>query len=469
MKRVISFALVAAVALAGSTAYAGGPTNGGCGKDIEKNVGKVTAATIKQVAKVNADYAKLVDKEGSSPSDASMDKLAEKTQKGWDKVWASNGKSAVDKGILALTGLVGKGKCDDSTLAANGHVPPSVAGNFWANLAVTKAVQDGINAAQQREAGAYAAMKELGDTGLCPGCTQGFNGFCKIVPIPWGPGSVSELYGQLDLTVASTLAINLSAQVNTNVLCRSDWLGPNILGVTSAGVGQFTPIGVGPSLAAACVRPVNTVGWINCNSDATHPAVDFTVCQNHDVAAGGDCSTGATFCFADQLQDDGTTASGACYSVTTSAPSAGDAFIASQSQISTCTGDVYGPDGLPCTGDEVGCTINAPGNTWTTSGSGSLTILNTDIPVSSGARVGDDAVVNFGPGTPYSLNYVPATGAPAVTADICDAMFANANGPYQTATGDSQYSIEFQLGGGFTSINSLFDVDTINMLTVVNE
>jgi hypothetical protein len=490
MKKYLACAAAVALSLTIGSLPASAQTVGGCSKDIMKNEGKLISAIGKELGKIAGSYFKLAEKnpDGIPPGDLAG--AAEKAQGSLDKLFAPSGKSALDKATIALEGLKGKGKCDNSTLLALGMIPDlGDLRNLWVKVSLAQAVQSAFDSAMQQTGSLLFALKQFGDTGSCPSCLTYFEPTCKATGSTWGSGSGSNLVGLLDLF------LDFQGAIAATNYCDLTKVGGNdeYLGLWAGAAQQLGALNIA-NLAYACVGGSRSQGAVVCANGAGNAAkVNYTVSADGDVGSN-DCNLFADCPQADGaalgytcapaqpggVRDTGETYTGAQFCFETVVATEGDVINISASQISVASGNsstgqalgdyqaVVGADLVACTADDAAfvadtATINPPANTIFTTGTSAFAILDTDI--AAGAKNIGTVSACTGSGNTYcsAVGTPPNSGVAttntgsgsAAGGDVCAAIWR------AEPTAGTQV-------GGFVSIDALLGTDSANIVTLVN-
>ncbi len=222
----------------------------------------------------------------------------------------------------------------------------------------------GAYESSNRLMGAFAnVMTDMAATG-CPLCALFATPPCQTHACTLAPAS-----GATTITGGAPTPVPLTG-VNLFAFCEFPGVLTNEIGVLNTPARNFEPSVVVPGIIA-CSTTIRTSSIINC-AGGTSPTVSFSICQDSDLSDGNNCPpAGPTnFC----QPDPNATTGGACLSLTSAAPAAGQSFAFATSLIRIST--AAGPDAVSCTPDDTYVGASTPAQIPVTTGSASATVLD---------------------------------------------------------------------------------------------
>lgn len=331
-----------------------------CQQGIEKNGSKLQSSILKAFNKCVDGYRKALATNTVATAGTAC-------QGGLSKVIDyGNSISAIKKTEAALAKLVPPlgTSCADADLSALGYLPETPFGDRWRRLLLLSSLGGAYDQQQSAVSDLPNVFQALGNNG-CPLCAA----------LSLRPPCVATVC-DVDATSSfetKVFTAPLTGSIAGNTIVEGcEWQNvlPNEIGlIGGSNLGLKPTVVLGNKVCNASFR---TEGILAC-AGSTMPKVDFSICQDSDLANGDQC-TGA--CQADPDANTG----GACITYTLGTASQGDAFILSTTRLRTVPivmGDTNaGPDGVYCTPDDLNVSSTLAAVIPTTTGSATATVLD---------------------------------------------------------------------------------------------
>ncbi|MFQ5668140.1 MAG: hypothetical protein ACE5I7_17130 [Candidatus Binatia bacterium] len=408
-----------------------------CAKAIDKEGSKLQAAIAKAFGKCEAAFQKDVAK-----GVGNLSKAAPACEKQLSKVFPLGGKTKMQKALDKLNGLIGK-SCTDINIQQQGHLSSTIFGDRWAKFVIVNALE---GAFEQEIATARLFLTHMQNmsppplgrapAGACPTCqtftvAPCFEHSCNFL-------SSSNSKAVLGTNTPVNLGVSLVG-VSTFKLCKVPGVTPDGEFLVSAAPGTLFEPAALTGLGFGCNVVVGAEGVINCSGTA--PSVDYTTCADHNVGAPDSNECTEPVCFPDTadcgLNGAGDIATGTCAStgpgfhtgvvnggvctgITQQPSTSGGAFIGLTTQINVVQFSELGPDGKPCTADDIAIP-GAPSATNLTTGTVNTKILDADnldgVTLNACNAVAGISCTSFGSltGTPFNCAEIESSNLAGAT------------------------------------------------------
>jgi hypothetical protein len=299
-----------------------------CSKLINAEVIRIQSTFAKAFASCNDLYRR--DAAAKVPASPAFSQAASGCQNRLDKAFA---KFTAETGKLGAQGGAGK-TCTDGHLIALGHLQPTgIFGARWAKTQGVGALQSAYEQALQGAKDWGNMLITMGGTGGCATCAKLATPPCSETACKLAAASQAsvDLAGYLN---TPTIQVPLSGSTVLKV-CDMSTLISSTAGVlyVIGGPGKILdPAPVG-AISTFCMATIASEGLILCSGGP--PKINYTACIDHDArvsnkagekTAGTCTGDGCTASTAD-VQDPRIINGGICRTLTSTAGSAGDAFI----------------------------------------------------------------------------------------------------------------------------------------------
>ncbi len=295
----------------------------------------------------------------------------------------SNPASAAAKAKAKLDSLVPGGKCDDTSLLALGHFPEATFADTWSRWVVLAKIKWAIVQQVWLVRDSINAFQEMADIdgdgnndGNCSLCDKITKPACATHACILDAGSGAVVH-----TASVTIPVTLVGAVMVEICRDPAIIGNNDFFVIGEITNGFQPVNLG--IGNACVKAIGAEGYITATG-SSRPQVNYTICQDHtgNGTETDDCPTAVPGCATqgNELPDrfhTGVINGAPCVKLTTSPSNPGDSMVLNTTQITVVFNLQEGPDGLPCTSDDVALP-GIPSTIPLTTGSGTARVEDRD-------------------------------------------------------------------------------------------